>query len=93
MAIAVIFTPSSLTVEQYRQAIERLEAAGAGTPPERQYHIAFGTDNVRSFDVWDSPEALEQFGAKLVPILDELGVAPPAMDVSPLQNVIARAQR
>ncbi len=88
MPIAVIFTPSSLSTEQYHQAIERLEAAGAGSPPERLYHVAFGTDNVRSLDVWESQEALEAFGRTLVPILDELGVAPPAMDVSPVENVI-----
>jgi hypothetical protein len=57
MAIAAIFTPPSMTPAQYDEVVRRLEAAGAGTPPGRSHHVAFGSgSNLRVVDVWETPE-------------------------------------
>jgi hypothetical protein len=41
------------------------------------------------FDVWDSQESFEAFGATLVPIMMELGADPGQPRVSPVHNIIA----
>jgi hypothetical protein len=41
------------------------------------------------FDVWESMEAFERFGATLQPILQEIGVDPGAPEITPVHNVLA----
>ena len=43
---------------------------------------------INVFDVWESQEAFEAFGATLMPILTELGVDPGTPAVMPAHNVI-----
>ena len=53
MAIAIYFHPQSMSAAQYDEAIKRLDAAGAGNPPGRLHHSAFGPpDQMMVFDVW-----------------------------------------
>jgi hypothetical protein len=40
------------------------------------------------FDIWESDEQFQPFGATLLPILAELGVDPGAPQVSPVHNMI-----
>jgi hypothetical protein len=73
----------------YDETISRLEAAGAGAPAGRLYHVAMESDGlVQVFDVWDSQESFEAFGATLMPIMTELGADPGAPMVSPIHNII-----
>jgi hypothetical protein len=89
MAIAVVFTPVSMTTAQYDEIITRLEQAGAGTPAGRLYHISSGSaDQVQVMDVWESSEAFEQFGQTLMPILQQLGVDPGQPAISPVHSII-----
>ncbi len=89
MALGMYFTPSSFPSAQYDEAISRLEAAGAAAPAGRLYHFALETDGqIQVFDIWDSQESFQAFGATLVPILTELGVDPGAPQVSPVRNII-----
>jgi hypothetical protein len=89
MALGFYFSPSSFSPAQYDEALSKLEAAGAGSPPGRLYHVALETDGqVQVFDVWDSQENFEAFGATLVPIMTELGSDPGAPMVSPVYNII-----
>jgi hypothetical protein len=89
MALGMYFTPSSFTKAQYNDAIGRLEAAGAGAPAGRLYHVALETDGqIQVFDVWESEAAFEAFGATLVPIMTELGADPGQPQVSPVHNII-----
>ena len=70
MAIALVFTPASMTAAHYDDVIKRLEAAGAGAPPGRLYHVCFGSgDRLRVVDVWESQETFDAFGRTLMPIL------------------------
>jgi hypothetical protein len=89
MAIGIYFINSKFSKDKYDEALVRLEAAGAGAPQGRTYHVALETDGeINVFDVWDSQEAFDAFGATLMPILTELDVDPGTPMVSPVHNVI-----
>lgn len=90
MAVGLYFASAAFTREQYDEAIRRLEAAGAGSPAGRSYHVALETNGqIQVFDIWESQQAFEAFGADLLPILGELGVDPGEPMVSEVHNVIA----
>ena len=42
MAIGIYFRPASMSADKYDETIRRLEAAGAGAPAGRSYHVCFG---------------------------------------------------
>ncbi len=89
MAVGLYFRPAGFTPDRYDEAIRRLDAAGAGAPKGRTFHVALENDgNVHVFDIWDSQEEFEAFGATLIPILSELGVDPGEPGVSAIHNVI-----
>jgi hypothetical protein len=90
MAIAVGFSPSSMTAAQYDEIIQRLEQAGVGSPKGRLYHLCYGSgDHMHVVDVWESPEAFERFGQALMPILQQLGVDPGQPEIHPVHNTLA----
>jgi len=90
VAIGIYFGDSaSFTAKVYDDVVSRLEAAGAGAPAGRLYHVAMESgDLVNVFDVWDSQESFEAFGATLIPIMAELGAEPAEPMVLPVRNVI-----
>ena len=89
MAIGIYFTPKAFAPGAYDEAIDRLEAAGAGAPPGRLYHVALeGDGGIHVFDIWESQEQLDEFGKTLLPILSELGVDPGEPYVQNVHNVI-----
>ncbi|HZU72100.1 MAG TPA: hypothetical protein VE990_04945 [Acidimicrobiales bacterium] len=77
MAVAVYIHPKGMTLAQYHEVHKRLEAAGVGLRNQegRLHHCCFGEDGaLMIFDVWESAEAFEAFGQKMVPIVTELGI-------------------
>lgn len=89
MAIGIYFTHGKFSVDKYDEAIAQLEAAGAGAPVGRTYHVALETDGeINVFDVWESQEAFDAFGTTLMPILTGLGVDPGTPMVAQVRNVI-----
>ena len=89
MALGLYFTPNSFTSAKYDETLSRLEAAGAGAPAGRLYHCAMEVDGfIQVFDVWDSQEQFEAFGATLVPIMTGLGADPGQPQISPVHNII-----
>ncbi len=88
MAIAVLFEATA-TWEQYQEAMTKLEEAGWSRPKARLYHVAGPTEaGFTIVDVWDSPESLQEFGAILTPITQEIGFTPPEPRVWPAENII-----
>ena len=76
--IMAVFDVPGQTAEQYAQIIEALEAAGAGSPKGRMYHVAtIKEGGMFVVDVWESTELLEQFAQTLMPITQKVG-SPPA---------------
>ena len=89
MALGMYFASGSFTPAQYDEALKRLEAAGAGAPAGRRYHVALESDGqIQVFDVWESEELFQAFGATLMPVLTDLGVDPGEPQVSPVHNII-----
>jgi hypothetical protein len=89
MALGFYFTPSGFTQDRYDEAVGKLEAAGAGAPEGRSYHVALESNGeIQVFDIWESQEAFEAFGATLVPIMTELGADPGEPMVARVHNVI-----
>jgi hypothetical protein len=89
MAIAFYFGSGTFSPDQYDEAIKQLDAAGASAPKGRQYHVALESNgNVQVFDVWESQEDFEAFGATLMPILGGVGAEPGEPMVSQVHNVI-----
>ncbi len=91
MSILIRFTPASLTAEQYDESVRRLEAAGAFPPDGLAFHVCFGAEgNLRVSEIWDSKEQLEAFGARLMPILAEVGIEPGQPEIVEIHNMVQR---
>ena len=75
MAISVRFAEEPTSRENYDGVRKRLEDAGDWPPPGLIFHAAQGDSDVEEvFEVWESREAFERFGSKLMPLLDEVGI-------------------
>ena len=75
MALGFYITGKGFTQEKYDTTLAQLEDAGAGAPAGRVSHTALETDGeIQVFDVWESKEAFEAFGATLLPILSAAGI-------------------
>lgn len=90
MALGIYFVHDGFTPEKYNSVIKQLEAAGAGTPKGRTYHVALESNGaIQVFDIWESQEDFDAFGATLIPILTEAGVDLKDPMVATVHNVIA----
>lgn len=89
MSIALTFAPSGMTAARYDECIKKLDAAGAGSPKGRSYHVCYGDPSgVHVTDVWDSMEDFAAFGETLMPILHSLGIDPGQPSPLPVHNII-----
>jgi hypothetical protein len=75
MAVAVRFSQEPTARDKYDEVRTRLEQGGDWPAPGLVFHAAYGESQVEGvFEVWESREALEQFGSKLMPLLEEVGI-------------------
>jgi hypothetical protein len=89
MALGIYFAHEGFTAEKYENALKQLEDAGAGSPKGRTLHVALDAgQGINVFDIWESQEDFDAFGATLVPILTELGVTLGEPMVATVHNVI-----
>ena len=89
MALGFYFMHGGFTPDKYNQVIKQLDAAGAGAPKGRTLHVALESNGeVQVFDIWESQETFEAFGATLLPILAGHGVELKAPMVARVHNVI-----
>jgi hypothetical protein len=89
MALGIYFVHGGFTPEKYGEAIKKLEAAGAGSPKGRTYHVALESNGeIQVFDIWETQADFDAFGSTLVPILAELGVELKEPMVATIHNVI-----
>src|SRR5262245_34679579 len=88
VAIIALFEVEGSTASKYDQVIRRLTAIGQRVPDGQLYHVCYGDrQRLQVIDVFESRAKLEAFGAKLIPILQELGIeATPA--ISEIYNII-----
>ena len=91
MSIVVRFAPTSMTAEQYDEAVRHLEESGDFPPEGMDYHVCFGADGkLRVSEIWDSREQLAAFGEHLMPVLAEIGVEPGEPEVLDVHNIVGR---
>ena len=75
MAILIRFTPSGMTSDQYNSVGQKLQDAGHWPPQGLLAHVCFGSSgNLRVSEVWESRQQQEQFGEKLMPVLQEQSI-------------------
>ena len=83
------FKHGGFTAAKYADTIEQLNAAGAGSPKGRNYHVSYGDpNNLEVTDIWNSMEEFQAFGQTLIPILQSLGLELGEPAVSEVHNVI-----
>jgi len=89
MSVLIRFAPKSLTAEQYDDVVRRLNEAGVFPADGLDYEVCFGSgDQYRVSQVWDTQEQLDAFGAKLMPILNEVGIDPGQPETVGVHNII-----
>ena len=89
MALGFYITGKGFTQAKYDTTTAQLEEAGAGAPAGRHSHVALETNGeIQVFDIWESQEAFEAFGATLMPILAAAGVDPGEPQIAEIHNVI-----
>jgi hypothetical protein len=92
MAIAVYFHPENLTLAKFEEAHRRLAEAGHADDPHRLHHSGFGEDGeMMVYEIWDSPESFQAYGAVLMPILAEVGIDPGEPSIMPLHRLVQTA--
>ena len=88
MAILAMFEVNGATSAKYDEVIRRLTAIGQRVPDGQMFHICYGDrQRLQVIDVFESQAKLDAFGARLVPILQEMGIgATPT--ISEVHNII-----
>ena len=91
MAIAIYFHPKGMTLAQFEDIHRRLAEAGDSERGGCLHHSCFGRDgDLMVYDIWESQEDFEAFGAKLMLIIAAAGVdvgEPAIMPVHRLEQV------
>lgn len=89
MSFVLTFAPPGFTADKYDEVVKQLDAAGAGSPKGRSYHVCYGDPNgVHVTDAWDSMEDFQAFGETLLPIMHSLGLDPGQPTPMPVHNII-----
>ena len=88
MAIIVRFEVAGADSSKYDEVIRRLTEIGQRVPDGQMYHICYGDrQRLQVIDVFESQAKLDAFGAKLMPILQEMGIEAKAT-VDEIYNII-----
>lgn len=89
MSFVLRATTPGFTAAKYDELVKKLDAAGAGSPAGRLYHVCFGDpNNLNVSDIWETREAFEKFGETLRPLMQEMGFAPPQIEFFEVHNII-----
>jgi hypothetical protein len=91
VSVLIRFSPASLTAKQYDEVVRRLSVDGVFPAEGLDYEICFGSEgSLKVSQVWDTQEQLDAFGARLGPILADLGIDPGQPEVVEVHNIIKR---
>jgi hypothetical protein len=75
MAIVALFEVEGADAAKYAEVLRRLEEIGEKVPDGQMYHVCYGDKNrLQVLDVFESAAKLDAFGAKLMPILQDMGI-------------------
>lgn len=88
--IIAIFRTPDMGTNQYDNVMKDLDRAGQYKVKTRSHHVMAPLEKGGIVvDVWDSPEALNEFFGTLGPILVKNGVVPPQPEVYPVHNEVS----
>ena len=91
MSLMVLFSPESLTSDQYDRVVHRLEEENISPADGLDHEVCFGSgDKMKVSLVWDSKEQFEAFAARLMPILAEFGIDPGQPEALEVHKIIKR---
>ncbi len=93
MSIVVRYAPvPASTVEQYDEVMRRLQESGTMPADGFDYHVAFLSDGqLLVSEVWDSPEQLEAFGKRIMPLLADVALEHSGHpDIFQVHNIVRR---
>ena len=75
MPVIAMFEVEGATAAKYDEVIRRLTEMGLRVPDGQLYHVCYGDrERLQVIDVFESQAKLDDFGAKLVPLLQEMGI-------------------
>jgi hypothetical protein len=75
MAIIAMFEVNGASASKYDEVIRRLTQIGERVPDGQLYHVCYGDrERLQVIDVFENQAKLDAFGAKLMPILQEVGI-------------------
>jgi hypothetical protein len=76
MAILAMFEVEGATASKYDEVIRRLTQMNLRVPDGQLYHVCYGDkQRLQVIDVFETRAKLDAFGAKLMPLLQELGIS------------------
>jgi hypothetical protein len=92
MSVLVRFAPTSATtLEQYDEAMRRLEQLGGFPAEGMEYHVAFVSNgNVRVSEIWDSVEQLSAISERLMAVLADVGIDVGQPEILEVHRIIRR---
>ena len=93
MSIVVRYAPvPASTVEQYDEVMRRIQESGAMPADGFDYHVAFLSEGqLLVSEVWDSPQQLEAFGKRIMPLLADVALEHSGQpDIFQVHNIIRR---
>jgi hypothetical protein len=93
MSIVVRYAPvPSSTIEQYDEVMRRLQQSGEMPADGFDYHVAFlWHAQLLVSEVWDSPEQLQAFGERIMPLLADVALEHSGQpEIFQVHNIIRR---
>jgi hypothetical protein len=89
MAVGVYFRSGSMTADQYDEVMKLLEAAGCAQTPGRVVHCCYGpSDDLATFDIWESAEVFEEYAKKIVPVFQKFGLEKVPLEILPIHHLV-----
>ena len=90
MARAYVMDFSGGSLDQYDQVLDKMNLGGKTAPGGIFHWVAKTDDGFRVVDVWETPEAYEQFAQeKIGPLTAEAGLSAPAVEEYEVYNTLA----
>ena len=75
MAILAMFEVKGCDASKYDEVIRRLTEMGLRNPDGQMVHVCYGDrQRLQVIDVFENAAKLDAFGAKLMPILRDMGI-------------------
>ena len=88
MAILAMFEVEGSTAEKYDEVIRRLTQMNLRVPDGQMYHVCYGDkQRLQVLNVYENQAKLEAFGARLMPILQEMNITA-KLQVFDIYNII-----